>query len=158
MDAKLVTDLSSEDGGGGDTGRQSPFRYTDKFEELCGYYLSVGMSYEDYWDGDCTMVKYYREKGKLDRERRNFELWLQGAYIYEALLCVCPAYDSFSKHRTPQPYRDRPLPLTETEAEVQEAEREKAKMEQNKQAMKEAAERFNKRFKSKKKGGQMDGD
>lgn len=60
MDGKLVTDLSSAEDGGGGRSRPSPsLRYGDKFEELCGYYMSLGMSYSDYWDGDncMTMVK-----------------------------------------------------------------------------------------------------
>ena len=160
MDAKLVTELSSEDKGAAVTRAvKPPFRYSDKFDELCGYYLSVGMSFEDYWDGDNTMVRYYRRKDEFERDRRNFDLWLQGAYIYEALLCVCPAYDSFSKHRTPQPYREQPLPLNEKQVVQQQEEKERKLMEANREAMEEAMIRVNKRFKSQKEGGQKnDGD
>ena len=160
MDAKLVTELSSDSTGAADNKAASPpFRYSDMFDEYCGYYLSVGMSFEDYWDGDSTMVKYYRKKDELENNRMNFKLWLQGAYIYEALLCVCPAYDSFSKHRTPQPYREQPIPLTDKEADRQREEKERKLMEENRKAMEEAMIRVNKRFKSKKEGGQKnDGD
>ena len=160
MDAKLVTELSSDNTGAAVNKAASPhFRYSDKFDEMCGYYLSIGMSYEDYWDGDCEMVKYYRRKDELDISRMNFELWLQGAYIYEALLYVSPTYDSFSKHRTPQPYREQPIPLTEKEADRQQEERERKIMETNRAAMEEAMIKVNKRFKSKKEGGQKnDGD
>lgn len=155
MDAKLVTELSSDNTGAAVNKAASPhFRYSDKFDEFCGYYLSVGMSYEDYWDGDCEMVKYYRRKDELDINRMNFKLWLQGAYIYEALLYVCPAYDSFSKHRSPQPYREQPMPLTEKEANKQQEEKERKIMEENRAAMEQAMIRVNKRIKSKKEGGQ----
>lgn len=73
------------------------------------------MSYADYWDGDAEMVKYYRDKYTREMERKNTELWLQGAYIYEAILDAMPAFNFFAKQRTPSPYRDEPMPLNEQE-------------------------------------------
>jgi len=58
------------------------------------------------------MAKYYREKYRCDMERRNTELWLQGAYVYEAILDAMPAFNFFSKKRKPVPYRDEPMPLS----------------------------------------------
>ena len=49
----VVTGESTDnDGDGRDNNRPSSFRYTERFEEECGYYLSIGMTYHDYWDGD----------------------------------------------------------------------------------------------------------
>lgn len=70
------------------------------------------MSYSDYWDGDPIIAKYYREKYRCDMVRRNTELWLQGAYVYEAILDAMPAFNFFSKKRKPVPYRDEPMPLS----------------------------------------------
>ena len=161
MGDKLVTDLSSSEGGGGTKGRPSPVsRYTEKFEELCGYYMSIGMTYHDFWDGDCCMVKYYRDKAKRDREHENFNLWLQGAYIYEALLDASPAFNALSKKKKPFPYMEHPVPLSVDESERAKEQENRKKMEQGKEAMKRIAEDFNKRFMEKrKKGGDVnDGD
>lgn len=155
MGDKLVTDLSSSEGDGGTKGRPSPvLRYTDKFEELCGYYMSIGMTYHDFWDGDCCMVKYYRDKAKRDRERENFNLWLQGAYIYEALLDASPAFNALSKKKKPFPYLDNPIPMTEGESKRTKEQENKKKMENGKEAMRLMVENFNKRFLEKQgKGG-----
>ena len=62
MDNELVT--GSESGaatGGGNRRRPVVSRYGEKFEELCGYYMSIGMTYHEYWDGDSMMAKYFRE-------------------------------------------------------------------------------------------------
>ena len=84
------------------------------------------MSYSDYWDGDSTMTKYYREKYKIERDRKNFELWLQGLYIYEALIDVYPVLNPFSKDKQPIPYRSEPLSLSQEEnKKAKERENEK---------------------------------
>ena len=73
------------------------------------------MSYSDFWDGDPVIAKYYRDKYRCEMDRRNVELWLQGAYVYEAILDAMPAFNFFSKKRDPVPYRDEPMPLTSQE-------------------------------------------
>lgn len=48
------------------------------------------MTYDQYWYGDVSMVKAYREADKLRQERMNTEAWLQGMYIYDLLTRACP--------------------------------------------------------------------
>lgn len=78
------------------------------------------MSYADFWDGDAEIAKYYREKYRSEMERKNTEMWLQGAYIYEAILDAMPAFNFFGKQRKPVPYRDEPMPLTGQEKKSRE--------------------------------------
>lgn len=160
----MVTDLPSADettGDGGDKSRPSPIlRYSDKFEELCGYYLSIGMSYEDYWDGDACMVKYYRQMDTLNRERENYYLWLQGAYFYEALLNASPVFNPLSAKKKPHPYRETPIPLTANESKKVEEMNNQKRLENGREAMRAMMIEFNKQFEDKmKKGGEPnDGD
>ena len=111
----MVTDSPSDNEGGGGSGRTSPLRYGDLFDEVCPWYMSIGMSYSDFWDGDCDMAKFYREKFEIERERKNTELWIEGMYIYEALLDASPVFRDFTKHAKPLPYRERPVALTKRE-------------------------------------------
>ena len=149
MDGELVTDLSSDDftGDGGVKGRQSlVLRYGKKFEELCGYYMSIGMSYRDYWDGDSTMVKYYRQADELRKERRNAALWLQGIYFYEALLNASPVLNPLSSRKKPFPFRDSPIPLTEAEkTRLDEIDKQK-RLEAGREAMRAMMIAFNEKF------------
>lgn len=55
---------------------------------MCGYYMAIGMSYEDYWFASPHLVKYYRKAHRYRTEQRNQELWLQGLYIYNAVSTV----------------------------------------------------------------------
>lgn len=151
----MVTDLPSDDDGGGGTHRPSPLlRYGDKFEELCGYYMSLGMSYHDYWDEDNCMTKYYREAEEIKKERRNSELWLQAAYIYEALLDASPVFNPLSKKNKPFPFRSEPIPITASGSKKSEERKKKQRLENGKEAMRAMMAAINDRFKKKKEGGE----
>ena len=116
------------------------------FEECCPVYMSYGMTYDEFWDGPNELPKYYRKKHKVELERKNFELWLQGKYVYEAVLACAPTLNAFSKSKEPLPYRERPLPLTKAEAEAElEYEREK-QMQKNIDALRDMTKDFNQQF------------
>lgn len=101
--------------------------YTEIFEQLCPYYMSIGMSYDDFWNGDVFMVKAYRTAYELREKRRNQELWLQGMYFYEALCDASPLFRFSMKKGVikPEPYLKEPYPITA--AEVREREAREAK-------------------------------
>ena len=155
MDDKLVTGLASSTEGGGGTSRPSPLlRYGDKFEEKCGYYMSLGMSYHDYWDGDNCMTKYYREAEEIKLERRNSEMWLQAGYIYEVLLDVSPMFNPLSKKNKPYPFRSEPIPITDSSSKQSDERNKKKRLENGKEAMRAMMAAINDRFKKKRKEGE----
>ncbi len=144
----MVTSSESVDGGG----RSAPFSnsYTKTFYEVFPYYLSIGMTPEQYWDGDPLLAKYYRQADELKRQRRNQELWLQGMYIYEALCDVAPIFHAFAKRGTkPTPYTDRPYSLTNKEREDEKRLREKRERDKARRYMEAKMAALNKRFESK---------
>lgn len=107
------------------------------------------MSYEQYWDGDCEITKYYRRKKEYDMQRRNLEMCVQGAYIYRAILDAAPVLNPLSKEKKAFPYESDLIPLTETEYEKSLKERERKMMNDRKQAFKAMVESFNKKFEQK---------
>lgn len=114
------------------------------------------MTYDQFWNQNVELAKFYREADKIKQERRNYDLWLQGAYTYEALLDAAPVLRfSFSKKPIkPVPYRDRPFELGAEKWEQKEAETRKAtKEERQDQKAKTMMEMFmlsfNKRFEKK---------
>lgn len=116
--------------------------------------MSYGMTYEQYWDGDNDLPKYYREKHKIERKRKNYDAWIQGAYIYEALLACAPVLNALAKDKKPMPYRDAPLPLTEEESKQEKIRLQEKQIQKNVDAMQKATEEFNKNFR---KGDSKDG-
>jgi len=62
----------------------------------------------------------------LKNEQKNQELWLQGAYIYEALCDVAPVIHAFAKKGTkPLPYSDKPYAITKDQIKERKKEEEK---------------------------------
>lgn len=97
------------------------------FWDALPYYLSIGMTTDEYWNGDCLLVKAYRKADKLKRRRQNEALWLQGAYVYEAILDASPVLHAFSKRAKARPYPSEPYSITsEQRAEKKEREQQAA--------------------------------
>jgi len=83
---------------------------TKLFEHECPYYMSYGMSYDEYWYGDAYLVQFYRDSYKLKMRYDDVFMWKQGMYIYEALCDVSPILHAFSKKGTkPLQYRTKPM-------------------------------------------------
>ena len=83
---------------------------TKLFEHECPYYMSYGMSYNEFWYGEPYLVKFYREAYKLKMRYDDVFMWKQGMYIYEALCDVSPILHAFSKKGAkPLQYRTRPM-------------------------------------------------
>lgn len=90
--------------------------------------MSIGMSYDEFWNGDVHAVKAYRTANALRDKRRNQELWLQGRYIYDALCAVSPLFRFSTKPVSSEPYVKEPYPITASE--VRELEERKAREEE----------------------------
>lgn len=117
--------------------------YNEIFEQLCPYYMSIGMSYDEFWNGDVSMVKAYRKANELRDKRRNQELWLQGKYIYDALCDVSPLFRFSMKNGTikPEPYVKEPYPITAAEVRELEEREQREKEERLKAKFMAFAER-----------------
>ena len=125
------------------------FSYTKIFEQECPFYMSIGMSYDEFWYGDCWVASYYREAWKLKKQQLNEQFWLQGVYIYEALIDVAPILHAFTKKGTkPLPFPEKPYDLyndskQSKKKKKQEEENEKIRAELFlKQWVKDTAKRF----------------
>lgn len=140
----MVSDSFSCEGNESDKDSVPFISYTEQFYSHLPFYLSIGMTYEQYWNEDCCLVKYYRESFKLQRDRDNERMWLQGMYIYEALCDVSPVLRAFAKKGTkPIEYSTQPYAITKEEIERRHVEKEKAKYEQIKAKTNAFAIKFN---------------
>ena len=93
--------------------------------------MSIGMTYDEFWNQDVSLVKMYREAAELRDKRRNQEMWLQGMYFYEALCDASPLFRFSMKKDVvkPEPYAKEPYPITASEVRERE-EREARKKEE----------------------------
>ena len=75
------------------------------FEECFPFYLAIGMSYAEYWEGDPKLAQYYRKAYHIKQEEINNNAWLQGLYIYDAVSTAL--YNSLrGMGKTKQPAKD----------------------------------------------------
>lgn len=153
----MVSESSSITAGSGGGKRSVPrFAYTEKFQELFPYYLTIGMTYEQYWEMDCELVKYYRKAAEIRQKVKNQDSWLLGMYFYDALVDVAPVLRAFAKKNTkPTPYRKEPFPLSLGENRQQRQQREQKSDDKAKASMMVFVAANNKKFQ--KKGGGANG-
>ncbi len=122
--------------------------YTERFNEQFPYYLSIGMTPEQYWDGDPEWARAFRKADEIRMERKNQELWLQGMYVYEAICDASPILHDFAKKGTkPYPYADKPYPITEKQHKRNKVDAEKVKFDKGKKLMEAFMKANNSRFK-----------
>ena len=121
---------------------------SDVFEQLCPYYMSIGMSYDEFWNGDVEMVKAYRKANELRDRRNNQDMWLQGRYFCDALCAASPLYRFTMKKGMikPEPYIKEPYPITEAELREREEREARAKEERLKAEFTAFVERMSKKF------------
>lgn len=123
MGNEIASDSLNPHNNGSKGGGNSTISYTKIFYEHLPYYLSIGMSWEQYWEQDVCMVKYFREADEIRKRRINEQLWLQGMYVYNAIVAVSPVLVPFAKNPKPQPYTKEPFPITKQMQEEKEKER-----------------------------------
>ena len=107
---------------------------TEVFEESFPFYLAIGMSYAEYWEGDPKLTQYYRKAYQIKQEEINNNAWLQGLYVYDAIsTALHNALRGMGKQKPPpkdyakQPYEFHKKNKTEQEkAKEVEIEQEKA--------------------------------
>ena len=83
--------------------------------------MAMGVSYDEFWNGDYTKLKYYVEAYKQRLKDRNTELWLQGVYVYEAvnvaLYNLNKKKSAPMEHYTKEPHKIFPPTKQEEEEE-----------------------------------------
>lgn len=81
--------------------------FEDIFREVFPYYLNCGMTYNQFYYGDPTLVIPYKKAKLLRDSELNAQCWLSGAYVYAAVAGVLGG----------KKYMESPIPLTQDEVE-----------------------------------------
>ena len=110
------------------------------FREAFPHYLVMGMSPEEYWDGDSWLVKSYREAYRIRMENADRiadrDAWRMGQYIMAALAAVPITVNGFApKGHHMHDYPEKPMTVT---AEEQKREEDTKKKQDNQQQLAQA--------------------
>lgn len=108
--------------------REEPsFSQKEIFDELCPYYMAMGMTYAEYWQGSPRLAIVYRKKKEIEREEKNEWLWWQGYYNFVAVSTVVG--NVLKKKSSPAlEYLKKPIEIIKKE-EPEEIKKERAKKE-----------------------------
>lgn len=87
-------------------------------DELSYYALALGMPAKEYWEDEPRLILTYIGADKIKTQKMNYELWLQGLYVYHAIGCLVPVLNPFSKEHKARAYMSEPVPLTEEERQL----------------------------------------
>lgn len=85
--------------------------YTKVFNEQFPFYLSIGMTYDQYWYGENELPQFYRKAYDEKRRQENIAQHRLGLYMRKAIIT------SLSDEME---YPELPLPMNEKEAKEQE--------------------------------------
>ena len=113
--------------------------YGDTFDEFLPEYMSMGMTYDEYWDGEYgtkrACRKAYRMRIKNERLLADQNNWYIGQYIMAALQAVPLLVNGFvPKGVHPGDYPDQPFMQKQEEMQKEE-NRRKREEDQTKLAM-----------------------
>lgn len=108
----------------------SPEETVRQLDEKCILFMSLGMSYTDYWEGENCLpsffIQAYNQRRKRELEEANFKAWLNGSYNELALEIAL--HNAFAGQNSPRaeypnkPPEIFPREMTEKE-ELEEQER-----------------------------------
>ena len=124
----------------GDAEQTKSLTYDNIFDELFPHYLMIGMTPEQYWDGESSLKPAYRKAYQLrmENEQRMADInhWYMGQYIMAAIQAtplIVPGVN-MKKGATQPDYPDKPF-LIQQEAKKNEAVRKKKEEDQSKLAL-----------------------
>ena len=116
------------------------FTISKIFHDAFPHYMAMGMTAEEFWDGEPWLVKAYRKayRIRVENEERTADrnAWRIGQYIRFALVSVPITVNGFApKGHHMQEYPEKPMTMA---AEEQKKEKVRKKQEANKQEMAQA--------------------
>lgn len=146
MDGELTAIPSSTvEADGGEGNAQTPDSCREIFDKSFPAYLAMGMTYDEFYRKDHTLTISYRRAYERKLKRDNEMLWLQGAYIYDAIMRISPLLIPFNSHPKPTPYLEKPYPLFDNDTEKTD-NKEKAVADKGLAYMQAQMLKFNKKF------------
>ena len=125
------------------------YTYGELLDKAFPYYLSIGMTPEQYWDGANEWKIAFRKAHKEKMNRDNLMMWLQGKYIYDAVASLYPLFNALSKKKEPYPYVAEPYPLFQEDQEAKRKEKERIQYEKRLADMHVRMEKWNAQFRQK---------
>ena len=99
----------------------------ETFYRLLPWYISMGMSYEEYWNDIPELTIHYRNAYQYTKKAKNEEMWREGYYIYIAVSTALS--NGFRKKGASAiNYIEEPIPFTKLELKEKQEREERSKL------------------------------
>lgn len=108
--------------------------WSDYFDDLCVYYMALGMSYRAFWNGCTNQMHLYERAWKQKRDDENNMLHLQALYLHKTLANYAEVF-VHAKDAKILPFDKYPLPLDAKQKEKYDAMREEDKEREARESM-----------------------
>ena len=130
-------------------GSLTPKTASELFQEAFPVYLSMGMTYNEFFYKESWLVKSFRKAYRIRQDEINHSAWLQGLYIVQALNSGVPVVlNGMMKQVKDLPnYPSKPIEFSDKSEKKVEEDRMKLQVAK----MKEMMEQFNSTFARKQK-------
>jgi len=103
------------------------------------------MTYEDFWERSPELVRAFHEAERLNTEKQNTMMWLQGRYIFDAHMAALANFSAgLAGKRGNEKYTEKPYRVTPMTEEEKEAERQR-KLDAYIESLKTFQAEFNRR-------------
>lgn len=123
--------------------------YTEVFYEQLPFYLAIGMSLTEYFDGDSMLARYFRQAYQVKQEQDDYSAWLQAVYIYKAIDCALYNNPPLMKRgREARKFYDKPFMQADKQPVEETLEEKALRQEQEEAAMGVWLENFVNLFKN----------
>ena len=93
------------------------------------YYLSLGMTYDQYWNADPYLTRYYRKAHEMKFEQENQMMWIQGMYICDAINTVVYNVWCRGEHGKIRNYAEKPYEFNVQKSQEERVEEAQAQAE-----------------------------
>lgn len=95
--------------------------YAEAFDEAYPYFMTIGMTYDEFWNQDPFLAVYCLKSHELKRDEENQKLWLNGLYTFIAVSTALSNIHFDGKkhkinHYLKEPIRIRPYTEEELKA------------------------------------------
>lgn len=95
--------------------KYQPSTNEELYVKMFPYYLSLGCSYNEFWNESAWIAPAYLDAEEYRRESRNFEMWQQGLYFHNAVSQALAMAFWNKKGSKPEGYTKYPFAFTERE-------------------------------------------
>ena len=103
---------------------ERPLTLTEFLDQSCIEHMKIGMTYDEYWNGDNSLPKIYRELWEHEQEVKDRDYWHLGQYVNIAMINAISRVGE--SERDIVPYPEEPYFMQQKKRREEESKKQEA--------------------------------